>query len=145
MHTGISMNQDHLIAQGIDHVAIDVANMARSKAFYGDLLGLREVARPESFDFAGAWYRIGPVDLHLVQRDAPQTGGGRHFCFWVQDAHSTAARLQAAGCAVAWETRYKIRGVDRFFIHDPDGNRIEFHGPDGTGEDRYAAGQSVLR
>jgi hypothetical protein len=33
---------------------------------------------------------------------------------------------------VAWNTRHKIPGVDRFFTDDPDGNRIEIQGPEAT-------------
>ena len=131
------MSQQSIDAQRLDHVAIDVGDVARSKDFYGRVLGLREVPRPESFDFEGAWYRIGPVDLHIVRRDPPSTGGGRHFCLWVADVRAAARHLQALGSTVTWDTRYKIRGVDRFFIHDPDGNRIEIQGADGTGADRF--------
>ena len=48
--------------------------------------------------------------------------------------HGTAAALEARGETVAWQDRYKIGGVDRFFIRDPDGNRIEVQGPDGSGQ-----------
>ena len=37
----------------MDHVAIDVTDMDRARAFYVGLLGLREIARPASFDFPG--------------------------------------------------------------------------------------------
>ncbi len=97
---------------------------------------LEEAPRPESFDFAGAWYRIGEVDLHLVVRP-PEPDSEDHFCLWVADVHGTAAALEARGERVAWQDRYKIRGVDRFFIRDPDGNRIEVQGPDGSGQSRW--------
>ena len=35
------------------------------------------------------------------------------------------------------QDRYKIGGVERFFIRDPDGNRIEVQGPDGSGRSRW--------
>ena len=135
------MPQNPITVQRVDHVAIDVADVARAKAFYGGVVGLREVERPESFDFGGAWYRIGAVDLHLVRRDAPATDGGRHFCLWVEDVRAAAKHLEAAGYPPTWDVKYKIRGVDRFFIHDPEGNRVEFQGSDGTGADRFGAGK----
>ncbi|HEX8168079.1 MAG TPA: VOC family protein [Beijerinckiaceae bacterium] len=120
----------------MDHIQINVTDLSRARRFYGEVLELEEVPRPESFDFAGAWYRIGAVDLHLVVR-APEPDGDDHFCLWVADVRATAEALEARGEAVAWQQRYKIPGVDRFFIRDPDGNRIEVQGPDGTGRSRW--------
>ena len=120
----------------MDHVQVNVTDLDRARRFYGGVLELEEVPRPESFDFAGAWYRIGDVDLHLVVRP-PEPESDDHVCFWVADVRQTAQALEARGQAVAWQTRYKIRGVDRFFVRDPDGNRIEVQGPDGTGRSRW--------
>src|SRR5438445_7958838 len=92
----------------IDHVQINVTDLPRARRFYGDLLGLIETPRPESFDFAGCWYRIGDVDLHLVVRPAEQPSA-RHFCLWVTDVHAAAEKYAAAGHPVAWDRKYKIR------------------------------------
>jgi catechol 2,3-dioxygenase-like lactoylglutathione lyase family enzyme len=120
----------------IDHVQINVTDLPRARRFYGDLLVLPETPRPESFDFAGCWYRIGDVDLHLVVRPAEQISA-RHFCLWVADIRATAQVLEAAGFPTIWELKYKIRGVDRFFVFDPDDNRIEIQGSDGSGVSRW--------
>lgn len=120
----------------VDHVQIDVADLERARCFYGEVLGLPEIARPRSFDFAGAWFAIGAVDLHLVVRD-PGHPGSRHLCLWVADVRAAAEALAGAGHEVAWDTRYKIEGVDRFFTRDPDGNRVEIQGSDGSGSSRW--------
>ncbi len=120
----------------MDHVQINVTDLERARRFYGATLGLTEVPRPDSFDFAGAWYRIGDMDLHLVVR-GPEPRGEDHICFWTSDVHAAGRALEERGVAVAWMLRYKIPGVDRFFIRDPDGNRIEVQGPDGTGASRW--------
>ncbi|HEX8663158.1 MAG TPA: VOC family protein [Beijerinckiaceae bacterium] len=120
----------------MDHVQVNVTDLDRARRFYGGVLELTEVPRPESFDFAGAWYRIGDVDLHLVVRP-PEPESDDHICLWVADVHGTAKALEAQGQTVSWQHRGKIRGVDRFFIRDPDGNRIEVQGPDGTGQSRW--------
>jgi catechol 2,3-dioxygenase-like lactoylglutathione lyase family enzyme len=39
----------------LDHIQINVTDLARAKRFYGEVLDLEEAPRPESFDFAGAW------------------------------------------------------------------------------------------
>lgn len=119
-----------IAAQQIDHVTIIVTELNRANAFYGGLLGLREVSRPQSFDFPGAWYQIGETFLHLLAKPAADSHSPRHFSLRVRDVRSAARELEAAGCPVQWEAKHKIPGIDRFFIRDPDGNRIEIQGPD---------------
>jgi len=113
--------------QRIDHVAINVSDMPRARAFYGGILKLKEVPRPRSFDFAGAWYRIGTVDLHLISRGEVDALSRRHFAFWLSDVPAAAKSIESAGVTVIWDT-YKIDSIDRFFVRDPDGNRLEFQG-----------------
>lgn len=115
-------------ATSIEHVAIDVTDIDRARAFYGGLLGLREIPRPTTFTFPGAWYQIGAEVLHLVSRPERFAPAPHHFCLWVGDIAAAASILEAAGFATMWDTRYKIPGVDRFFVRDPDGNRVEFQG-----------------
>ena len=126
----------------IEHLQINVTDLDRAKQFYGGVLELEEVPRPDSFDFAGAWYRIGDVDLHLVVREREPVSA-RHFCFWVQDVRAAAERLDGRGHPISWQDRFKIPGVDRFFVFDPDENRIEVQGPDGTGHSRWEGAGSA--
>jgi catechol 2,3-dioxygenase-like lactoylglutathione lyase family enzyme len=117
-------------AHRIDHVAIDITDVQRSKEFYGGLLGLTEIPRPVSFTFGGAWYQIGPDVLHLVSRPESIPEAPHHFCLFVADVHGWAKTIAAAGYPVQWDTKFKIPGIDRFFTRDPDGNRVEFQGKD---------------
>lgn len=117
-------------AEQIDHVTIIVTDVNRANDFYEAVLGLRQVPRPQSFDFPGAWYQIGDTFLHVLGKPAPDSHSPRHFSLRVRDVRSAAGRLEAAGCSVQWEAKHKIPGIDRFFIRDPDGNRIEIQGPD---------------
>jgi len=121
---------NHIGATRIDHVAIDITDVNRAKAFYGGLLGLQEIPRPTSFTFGGAWYQIGPEVLHLVAREQKFEEAPHHFCLWVEDVKKTSEVVGKAGCQVIWDTKYKIPGIDRFFTRDPDGNRVEFQGPE---------------
>jgi hypothetical protein len=50
----------------------------------------------------------------------------------VSEVHGAARYLESRGLPVRWDTKYKIHGVDRFFTEDPDGNRVEIQGSDGT-------------
>jgi catechol 2,3-dioxygenase-like lactoylglutathione lyase family enzyme len=49
--------------------------------------------------------------------------GSRHFCLRVADARQARAHFQRFGIPIQ-ETGL-IPGADRFFVADPDGNRIE--------------------
>lgn len=118
--------------EALDHVAVDITDLAAARKFYGSVLGLEEVPRPPSFDFPGVWYRVGNALIHLVGRGKRDVESKRHFCLWVADIQEAAREIEAAGCIVEWNHRHKIPGVDRFFTYDPDGNRVEFQGSDGT-------------
>lgn len=114
----------------IDHVQINVTDLERAKKFYGGVMDLEEVPRPQSFDFAGAWYKIGRIHLHLVVRER-EAASSRHFCLSVRDVREAAETLEAGGHRVYWQTNFEITGVERFFVSDPDQNRMEVQGPDG--------------
>jgi catechol 2,3-dioxygenase-like lactoylglutathione lyase family enzyme len=109
---------------GIDHVTVLITDVARSRAFYGDLLGLREVPAPREFDFVALWYDLGGQYLHLLLKPQPDTPSPRHFCLHVADARSAREDLKSRGVPV--DETVKIAAADRFFVRDPDGNRIEF-------------------
>jgi catechol 2,3-dioxygenase-like lactoylglutathione lyase family enzyme len=117
----------------IEHVAIIVTDLNLSRDFYQRVLGLTEVGRPESFDFPGTWYQMGNTCLHLLGKPIRDTDSSRHFCVRVADLQVAAKHLESVGWPIRWETKYKIVGIDRFFLHDPDGNRIEVQGPEAKG------------
>jgi catechol 2,3-dioxygenase-like lactoylglutathione lyase family enzyme len=121
---------NYIAAQRIDHVAIDVTDVQRAREFYSGVLGLEEIPRPTSFTFGGAWFQIGPEVLHLVSREETYPQAPHHFCLWVKDITLAAKVVEDAGYPITWDTRYKIPKIDRFFTRDPDGNRVEFQGPE---------------
>jgi catechol 2,3-dioxygenase-like lactoylglutathione lyase family enzyme len=107
----------------IDHVSVVITDVERSRRFYRDLLGLREIPKPRTFDFVVLWFDLGAMHVHLLLKDKPDTISGRHFALRVADA--AAARTYFTGRGVPVQETTLIPGADRFFIHDPDGNRIE--------------------
>jgi catechol 2,3-dioxygenase-like lactoylglutathione lyase family enzyme len=108
---------------GIDHVSVVIAEVARSRRFYGEVLGLKEIPRPRTFDFVVIWYDLGNQYLHLLLRERPDTLSPRHFALQVTDA--VTARTYFESQHVPTMETTPIPGADRFFIADPDGNRIE--------------------
>ncbi len=107
----------------LDHCSVIITDVERSRRFYGELLGLREIAKPRTFDFVVIWYDLGNQHLHLLLKDEADRLSARHFALRVADIRAARAHFAARG--VAMQETTPIPGADRFFIHDPDGNRIE--------------------
>lgn len=107
----------------LDHVSVLITDVERSRRFYGGLLGLKEIARPRTFDFMVVWYDLGGQHLHLLLKPRPDTVSPRHFALRVADVAEARAHFRAHG--VDTEETTPIPGADRFFVRDPDENRIE--------------------
>ena len=96
---------------------------AEAREFYGGLLGLVEVAKPEPLQArGGVWFE----QLHVgVEQDfAPARKA--HPALRVDDIDAVADRLAAAGRRVDWDDA--LPGVRRFYTADPWGNRVELLG-----------------
>jgi glyoxylase I family protein len=108
----------------IDHVSVIITAVATSRTFYRDVLGLREIPKPKSFDFVALWFDLGGGQtLHLLKKPQPDTRSPRHFALAVPDARAARDHFRRHG--VPTEETTVIAGCDRFFVYDPDGNRIE--------------------
>jgi catechol 2,3-dioxygenase-like lactoylglutathione lyase family enzyme len=119
-----------MIPRRAHHVSFAVADLEQAKRFYEEVLGLEPLPRPD-FGIAGAWYRAGNVQLHLIAR--PDGGGVRpsaaafspianHTAFGIDDYRATLSLLRARGVEVL-ETQPGVG--PQMFIRDPDGNVIE--------------------
>lgn len=116
-------------AMQLDHVqvAMPAGREDSARAFYGTALGLREIPKPAPLAArGGVWYAIGDRQLHLGVAGDFSPAKKAHPAFRVADLASVAARLQAAGFAVRWDSA--LSGRDRFYTDDPFGNRIEILG-----------------
>jgi len=118
----------------LNHVAVCVTDVERSKRFYGGVLGLKEIARPP-FPFEGAWYELADgSQFHLIVHENPLTLRGTtgidlrdgHLAFGVEDFDGAVAHLQAAGveCVVRPEN---VTPWKQIYFTDPDGNVIELN------------------
>jgi len=111
--------------EGIGQVAIYVTDLARSKEFYGQALGL-----PHLFD-AGtmAFYQCGDVRVLIGASDKPVATGGVILYFRVQDIEKACAELSARGVEIAQQPQLVARMPDHDLwlavLNDPDGHPIE--------------------
>src|SRR5262245_25182903 len=107
----------------IDHVSVIVTDLPRSRHFYRDILGLKEIAKLRTFDFKVLWFDLGNQQLHLSQKLQPDTRSPRHFALRVADVQAARSHFRRLGVEIQETT--PIPHCDRFFVYDPDENRIE--------------------
>jgi len=111
---------------GIDHVQVAAPPgcEAEARAFYGGLLGLEEVAKPEPLaSRGGCWFRAGAQELHVGVEEPFSPARKAHPGLVVDDADALARRLAGAGVEVRWDE--SVPAVKRFHVADPYGNRLE--------------------
>jgi catechol 2,3-dioxygenase-like lactoylglutathione lyase family enzyme len=118
------------VITGIDHVQVAAPPGCEEAAiaFYGGLLEMARVAKPESLSGrGGCWFQAGSDQLHIgVEQQHFVPAGKAHPALAVdslQVLHELAERLAAAGHNVRWDE--EMPGVERFYVRDPFGNRLE--------------------
>lgn len=116
---------------GLDHVqvAAPIGSESAARRFYGGLLGLFELEKPEALrDRGGVWFACGAHQLHVgVTGDfSPATKAHPALRVRLTDLDLIAEQLTAAGSMVQWDNA--IPGTRRFYTADPWGNRIELIG-----------------
>ncbi len=110
----------------IDHVqlAMPAGGEQQARAFYGVLLGMKEVPKPpELAKRGGCWFECGPVQIHLGVETDFRPAQKAHPALRCFDYNGLVAKLRAAGIEATDDER--IPGVRRCHIGDPFGNRIE--------------------
>ncbi len=113
----------------LDHVQIAAPPGCEDDArrFFGDLVGLREIEKPEPLRArGGVWFAVGQHQLHIgIENDfAPARKAHPAFALPSADLDELANRLTDAGVEVVWDSSLADRS--RFYCEDPWGNRIEF-------------------
>ncbi len=111
---------------GLDHVQIAIPEGGEDagRAFYGEILGLREVPKPPALaGRGGCWFAGEGIHVHLgVERDF-RPARKAHVALLAQDLAELRSALSAAGVAIVEDDA--VIGVERFYASDPFGNRIE--------------------
>jgi glyoxylase I family protein len=119
-----------------DHVTIICADLAATRRFYVDVLGMTEVPRP-AFKFPGLWFQLGNVQIHATQ-ESPEAGRagwadqggkvisrGHHFAFRVDDVSEALEMIEAHGVRIASALQQRPDGYRQVYLYDPDGHVVE--------------------
>jgi glyoxylase I family protein len=126
----------------LDHLVLRVADLARARAFYCEVLGCTVEKWQEKFGLLQL--RAGSSLIDLIDLHGPlgRLGGaapgreGRnldHFCLRIEPFGEPALRAHLAAHGIAAgtvEQRYGAEGTGpSLYISDPDGNVVELKGP----------------
>ena len=126
----------------IHHLSLTVTDLERSRAFYRDVLTLREIERP-AFSFPGAWFQVGEAQqLHLIVhtnstfRNKPLDTRDLHFAVRLESFQNALDFLHARGfredAAPDDPSRMIVQprataGFPQIYILDPDRHVIEIN------------------
>lgn len=113
---------------GLDHVQVAAPKAEgveeQARAFYGGLLGLGELEKPDILKpRGGVWFSLGRGELHVGLEDQFTPALKAHPALLVRDLPALRRKLEQAGLTIA--EAEPIPGVSRFYVSDPFGNRIE--------------------
>ena len=125
------------------HTQLTVADLERSRAFYRDVIGLKELARPP-FPFPGAWFQLANgQELHIVKVPDPLPRGmavmqiyENHLALRVDSFQQALGWLRAHGYRedVADDDPHKMvikthppTGYPQVYFLDPDRYLFEFN------------------
>ena len=122
----------------LGHLVLYVRDLERSRHFYRDVLGWREIAPEDDLRFPAAAFSSGRTHHELllieVGPDAAPIPGGRrlglyHFGLKVgetdEELREARDELIAAGARIVGATDHGI--THSLYIGDPDGNEIELY------------------
>lgn len=112
---------------GLEHINLLMpeGREADARAFYGVLLELTEIRKPEGLRVKhGCWFALGEQVLHLGAVIDFVPAERAHPAFLVADLEAARQAFQNAQVEVRPDT--KVPHVRRFYVSDPFGNRLEF-------------------
>lgn len=132
-----------MTAPSFHHFQVTVADIERSREFYGGFLGLPEIPRPV-FPYPGAWFELANgQQLHIVKVPNPLWRGPRaleiyetHIALRVDSFQKALAALRERGfredAADDDGMRMVIKaqsptGYPQVYFSDPDGHLLELN------------------
>jgi YD repeat-containing protein len=125
-------------ATGFNHVSIHADDLERSARFYEDVFGLERIPT-YNFAFPVQYFRLGDLQLHIFERDAPAPAF-HHIAINVDDFEQAYERAKELGILEResfFEDLYELPdGSVQMYIRDPAGNLVEIDWPDVSTLDR---------
>lgn len=121
---GITMSY---IIKAIDHIQLAAPKGSEEQArhFYEAILGCKEIQKPETLrKNGGVWFSYGTVQIHIGIEDKFTPAKKAHPAFEVQHLKALKAHLENNHVTVIDD--HNLPGANRFYAHDPFGNRLEF-------------------
>jgi catechol 2,3-dioxygenase-like lactoylglutathione lyase family enzyme len=112
---------------GFHHVqlAMPTGRESDAAAFYCDVLGFEQIPKPPDLAArGGCWFRSGQLELHLGVEEPFNAARKAHPALLVSNLEQLRSILTDAGIEVVFDTQ--LEGHERFYAHDPFGNRLEF-------------------
>jgi len=112
---------------GLDHIQLAMPKGEESLArhFYGELLGLTEIPKPEPLaGRGGCWFEGQGIQIHLGVESEFQPAKKAHPAFLVSDLEAFRTHLLAVNVPITPDNT--LPHVRRFYAADPFGNRLEF-------------------
>lgn len=107
--------------------AINVTDLDRSTAWYGDVLGMTFLYRVEEIAWCEFSTAVAKVNIGLAQVESVPAGGGATLTFGVSDIEAAKAALDAAGVRQDGPIN-DVPGMVRLLtFYDPDGNALMFY------------------
>jgi Glyoxalase/Bleomycin resistance protein/Dioxygenase superfamily. len=115
--------------EGIDHVQLAAPHGCESKArqFFNGLLGWTEIPKPETLQKRGGiWFQCGAHQVHVGVQEDFVPAAKAHPAFHVRNLDELRLHLLLHDQAVIDDEARADEGVNRFYVNDPFGNRLEF-------------------
>ncbi len=110
-------NEHTFEATGLDHIALDVTDVARSRDFYAKHLGLRVIRGDDRALFMGA---DRDFFLTLFRAEQPRM---HHYCYSIRNYNADEAVQKLADAGLRPE-----RTGNRVYFPDPDGLTVQVTG-----------------
>jgi len=117
----------------IDHVqlAMPKGSEDRARSFYRDVLGMKEIPKPEALaGRGGCWFASGDAQVHLGVEEDFRPAKKAHPALVVEGLDEILARCETAGLPTKPDA--EINGRRRVHVFDHLGNRLELIEAEGT-------------